>query len=136
MLYVYCKFLLHHPSGPVFLSPAKVSLACSANTLSKYCGKPHVKINIYWYRARHSFYLFVISLTIHTLFFLGMFSPAGYSFFLSWVSTVTPASGQIIFFLPGRGWGVGCRAGFEPALTTQPRCTLHVKIYMFCHIKN
>ncbi len=64
------------------------------------------------------FIYFVIFLTIqyiHTgaLFFRGMFY--GWVFFL-------PASGQIIFFLLDRGRG--CRAKFDPGLTTYLRRTL------------
>jgi hypothetical protein len=69
------------------------------------------------------FIYFVISLTIHTLFFLGTFFCW---VFLSWVCD--PAYGQIIIFLLGSR--EGCRAGIEPgtagqqpsALTTSPRC--------------
>jgi hypothetical protein len=50
------------------------------------------------------FIYFEIFLTIHTLFFLGMFSC--WVFFPPELG-MTPASGQIIFFLLGRGWGAG-----------------------------
>ncbi len=60
------------------------------------------------------FIYFVNSLMIHSLFFLGMFSPARYSFFLSWVCNSCIWANN---FLPA-GPRVRCRAGFEPALTT------------------
>ncbi len=58
------------------------------------------------------FIYFVISLTIHTLFFLGTFSCL---VFLSWVCD--PAYGQIIIFLLGSR--EGCRAGIEPGTAVQ-----------------
>ncbi len=56
---------------------------------------------------------FVISLTIHTLFFLGMFScwvRVPYSFFLSWVSDFCIWAKNILPPEPREG----CRAGIEP----------------------
>jgi hypothetical protein len=56
------------------------------------------------------FIYFLMSLTIHTLFFLGMFSCWGCSFFLSWVSDSCIWANN---FLPA-GPREGCRAGIEP----------------------
>ncbi len=69
------------------------------------------------------FIYFVISLTIHTLFFLGMFS--------CWVFFLTELGIWANNFLPARPRD-GCREGIEPgpavqqpsALITEPCCTL------------
>ena len=73
------------------------------------------------------FIYFVIFLTIHIHYSSSGCSPAGYSFFLSWVSDSCIWANN---FLPA-GPRVGCRAGFEPGaavqqpstLTTKPCCT-------------
>jgi hypothetical protein len=74
------------------------------------------------------FIYFLIFLTIHTHYSSSGCSPAGYSFFLSWVTDSCIWANN---FLPA-GPRVGCRAGFEPraavqqpsTLTTKPCCTL------------
>jgi hypothetical protein len=86
------------------------------------------------------FIYFVIFLTIHTHYSSSGCSPAGYSFFLSWVTDSCIWANN---FLPA-GPRVGCRAGFEPraavqqpsTLTTKPCCTFtqNCKILMFYFI--
>jgi len=90
------------------------------------------------------FIYFVIFLTIHIHYSSSGCSPAGYSFFLSWVNDSCIWANS---FLPA-GSREGCRAGIEPGaavkqpstLTTKPCCTVSFSFsaepYCFASIQN
>jgi hypothetical protein len=69
------------------------------------------------------FIYFVIFLTIHIHYSSSGCSPAGYSFFLSWVSYSCIWANNFLPAVPR----VGCRAGFEPGAAVQQPSTLNTK---------
>ncbi len=83
------------------------------------------------------FIYFVIFLTVHIHYSSSGCSPAGYSFFLSWVNDSCIWENN---FLPA-GPRVGCRAGFEPRAAVQQPSTLtfigelYPKFYLYHTIK-